>query len=116
MGEGKEREERRGCECGEKASRGDECCRHQKEKSAGGSKSEGGRSLEEVSLDKLLGVALLCLELTYVWFGECELSQKLGVLVSHLNSMDQAVRVCRTDHTDSIIARIACSFLLKYAS
>ena len=34
----------------------------------------------------------------------------------HLHFMHQAVRVCRTDHTDSIIARIACSFLLKYAS
>ena len=33
-----------------------------------------------------------------------------------LHFMHQAVRVCRTDHTDSIIARIACSFLLKYAS
>ena len=27
-----------------------------------------------------------------------------------LNFMHQAVRVCRTDHTDSIIAKIACSF------
>ena len=33
-----------------------------------------------------------------------------------LHFMHQAVRVCRTDHTDSIIASIACSFLLKYAS
>ena len=32
-----------------------------------------------------------------------------------LHFMHQAVRVCRTDHNDSIIARIACSFLLKYA-
>ena len=31
-----------------------------------------------------------------------------------LHFMHQVVRVCRTDHTDSIIARIACSFLLKY--
>ena len=34
----------------------------------------------------------------------------------HLHFMHQAVRVCRTDHTDINIARIACSFLLKYAS
>ena len=27
--------------------------------------------------------------------------------------MHLAVRVCRTDHNDSIIARIACSFLLN---
>ena len=33
-----------------------------------------------------------------------------------LHFMHQAVRVCRTDHTDINIARIACSFLLKYAS
>ena len=30
-----------------------------------------------------------------------------------LHFMHQAVRVCRTDHNDSIIARIACSFLLN---
>ena len=34
----------------------------------------------------------------------------------HFHFMHQAVRVCCTDHTDSIIARIASSFLLKYAS
>ena len=33
-----------------------------------------------------------------------------------LHFMHQAVRVCRTDHTDINIARIACSLLLKYAS
>ena len=30
--------------------------------------------------------------------------------------MQHAVRVCRTAQNDSINARIACSFLLKYAS
>ena len=38
------------------------------------------------------------------------------VAFDHLHFMHQAVRVCRTDHTDINIARIACSFLLKYAS